>query len=210
MLHSGPFALERCMQYRLRRSSGRERCATATRRSEPVSPICLASTTGSSIPQKSLHRGQRDVKGEGWHRGILCIDDDPVVLSLECALLTAAGFSVIPSGNGVDAVRQFCTELPDAVILGSSLSGTTGAALATRMRRMEEEIPLILNSGTLPVPAREGTLFDRVLPKGVAPGLLVHVLCEIFQLSDNDHLASSSQLGIDDAPRHRDAIDERG
>lgn len=173
-----------------------------------MTPICLDKKTGSSSPETSAHL--HDAEKRGWRRRvILCVDDDPVVLSLQSALLTAAGFSVITSKNGSEALDLFSAELPDAVVLDYALPGTAGPGLAAQMRRIAEDVPLILNSGFIEVPPSEAALFDRVLPKGLAPGLLVQVLCEIFPLRGSDP-ASTAESIDSPPPAHDSAAENRG
>ncbi len=126
---------------------------------------------------------------------ILCVDDDPVVLDLQRAVLKMAGFSVKTAGDSREALLEFRRQVPDSVVLDYEMPGTTGAALAAQLRRISPEVPLILKSGWIAVPDHELSLFDRILPKGLAAGLLVHVLRELLSISD----ASRSSAGADPA-----------
>lgn len=148
-----------------------------------MTPICLANATGLSKPGKTARRSHQDAEQRGvGRRKILCVDDDPVVLSLQRALLEAAGFSVITARDASEAIRGFSVELPDAVVIDYSICGTNGAALAKQLRRIDENVPLILNSGSMEIPVQDSTLFDRLLPKGLAASSLVNVLREMFSL----------------------------
>ncbi|HVT98065.1 MAG TPA: response regulator, partial [Acidobacteriaceae bacterium] len=146
-----------------------------------MTQICLESI-GSYALEETAQRRQQDAEDQRRRRRILCVDDDPVVLSLQRALLESAGFSVITARDGKEGLRRFSAEFPDAAVLDYAMPGMNGAALAAQMRRIAEDVPLILNSGSVTVSAEEARLFERVLSKGLAPGLLVRVLREIFPL----------------------------
>jgi CheY-like chemotaxis protein len=176
-----------------------------------VTPICLAEPTGSSALGTTAQHRQQDAEDPGRRRRILCVDDDPVVLSLQRALLESAGFSVITARDGEEGLRRFSAEFPDAVVLDYAMPGMNGAALAVQMRRIAEDVPLILNSGSLTVSAEEARLFERVLSKGLAPGMLVRVLREIFPpLSAGARMIASGFAEDDEGWRVRPATSEGG
>jgi CheY-like chemotaxis protein len=123
-----------------------------------------------------------DIKAR--RRIVLCVDDDPVVLSLQRFLLEAAGFAVLTASDSTEALRLFVFECPDAVVLDQAMPGIDGSAVAAKMRRLRAEVPLILNSGSAQIPATEAQLFDRLLLKGTAAQLLTGVLREMFPAPD--------------------------
>lgn len=152
-----------------------------------MTPICLVNATGSSALGTTAPGNQQGAAAEGQHRGvILCVDDDPVVLYLQRVLLVSAGFTVITAGNPAEALRAFGIRIPDAVVLDYEMPGISGAALAAQLRRLNRDVPLILNSGCMTVPAADAAMFDRILPKGLAASLLVRVLHEMFPLSHSE------------------------
>lgn len=170
------FVLERHMQHGLCRANARD---SPPGEEDPVNHFGAASARGSSVETAVTHGPDKE-RNCGRRRVILCVDDDPVVLYLQHALLKSAGFSVRCANNSSLALHEFCKSLPDAVVLDYEMPGTTGAALAARLRRICKEVPLLLSSGSMQVPDREAALFDRVLPKGLAPAMLIGVLSEMF------------------------------
>jgi CheY-like chemotaxis protein len=111
---------------------------------------------------------------------ILCVDDDPVILDLQRALLEAAGFAVITANSPRKALRVFSEKRPDAAVLDYAMPAMSGAGVAARMRQLCSAIPLILNTGSIEIPKKEAALFDHILSKGLAPILLLSVLRAIF------------------------------
>jgi CheY-like chemotaxis protein len=117
-------------------------------------------------------------------RIVLCVDDDPVVLCLERFLLEAAGFAVLTACDYEEALGAFKSGEPDVVVLDYAIRGTTGSALAVQMRRLRNDVPLILYSGSGEIPAKDCLLFDRILLKGTAAHSLIPVLREMFAPED--------------------------
>ncbi|HVT98925.1 MAG TPA: hypothetical protein VHE33_15575, partial [Acidobacteriaceae bacterium] len=68
----------------------------------------------------------------------------------------------------------------------------------------------ILNSGSVTVSAEEARLFERVLSKGLAPGLLVRVLREIFPLLGAGAPVVASGFAEDDEGWRVQPARERG
>lgn len=80
---------------------------------------------------------------------VLIVDDDPAV-RLVCAVnLTAAGLQVLEAADGLDALAQAQTGLPDLVLTDVTMPGLDGFELAEGLRRDEQtrRIPLIFLSG---------------------------------------------------------------
>lgn len=99
-----------------------------------------------------------DANIKARRRIVLCVDDDPVVLSLQRFLLEAGGFAVLTAADSTEALRTFIFEHSDAVVLDQAMPGMNGSAVAAEMRRLCREVPLILNSGSAQVsPKRRGS-----------------------------------------------------
>jgi CheY-like chemotaxis protein len=148
-----------------------------------MTPACASAET-RSLPGMMTSQNHQRKHDDRRPTTILCVDDDPVVLDLQRAVLKMAGFSVKIAGDSREALLEFRRQVPDSVVLDYEMPGTTGAALAAQLRRISPEVPLILNSGWITVPDHELSLFDRILPKGLAAGLLVQVLRELLSISD--------------------------
>lgn len=162
-----------------------------------MTPTCVTASSGeiAAVASPALKAPRRVEE----RKAILCVDDDPVVLSLQRALLEAAGFAVITACNSVRALEEFCHASPDAVVLDYEMPGTTGVALANRLRRIRSDVPLILSSGATTIPEQQAVLFARILPKGVTAALLVRVLREMFP-TRSDESASGAPLPVPLSP----------
>jgi len=78
---------------------------------------------------------------------ILCLENNEFYLRLRKAVLEQDGYSVI----GVSTAKDALATLRDApvcmVLADHMLRGTTGAALASEMKRIKADVPVVLYSG---------------------------------------------------------------
>ena len=78
---------------------------------------------------------------------VLIVDDDQSTREVYRDLLELAGFSIIESGDGVDALEQFKKHLPKVVFTGIDLPGSDGFTLITKIRESDLPQPnFIVNS----------------------------------------------------------------
>jgi CheY-like chemotaxis protein len=81
---------------------------------------------------------------------ILCLEDDESYLRLRKAVLEQNGYNVI----GVSAEKDALSTLREApvcmVLADHMLRGTTGTALAAKMKRIKPDVPVVLYSGKQP------------------------------------------------------------
>ncbi len=95
---------------------------------------------------------------------ILCIDDDPAILSYEKALLERSGYSVITAasaqqGLGLVTMYEFA-----AVLLDYSMPEMNGCDVAFEIKRVRPELGVILLSGS-EVPTYALALVDAFILK---------------------------------------------
>jgi CheY-like chemotaxis protein len=113
-------------------------------------------------------------------RAILCIDNDPNLLILRRCLLGKVGYDVLTASSGAEGLKIFSTGIADLVILDYAMPFMNGGVVAAQMRRIRGDIPLILQSGCSSIPDEDISLFDRFIPKGCSPSILLMALEEIF------------------------------
>jgi CheY-like chemotaxis protein len=81
---------------------------------------------------------------------ILCVEDEPIYLLLRTKVLEKNGYTVI----GVTSLAGALTALEEApvcaVIADHMLQGTTGTQVATEMKKIKPDVPIILFSGKVP------------------------------------------------------------
>lgn len=74
---------------------------------------------------------------------ILVIDDEPKIREVVKAYLVKAGFTVITTDNGLEAIRLTITEDPDLIILDLMLPGLSGEEVCQQIREFSQ-VPLIM------------------------------------------------------------------
>lgn len=81
--------------------------------------------------------------------GVLIVDDEQMVLELGQHLLRKSGYSVYLAEDGIDALvtmTKFLDDI-DIVLLDVMLPNMNGYDVATALRRVREDIPIVLCSG---------------------------------------------------------------
>lgn len=112
---------------------------------------------------------------EGQHV-ILCVDDEAVGLRIRKLLLERAGYRVLTAEDGASGLEIFATQPVDAVVLDYLMPGMHGGEVAAHMRKAKPEVPILLLSAYLGLPAEVTALVDIYMTKGEgAPVLLQNV-----------------------------------
>jgi CheY-like chemotaxis protein len=90
---------------------------------------------------------------EDWHADlpirplILCLENNEFYLRLRKAALEQDGYSVIGVSTAQDALATLRDAPVCMVLAGHMLRGATGAALASKMKRIKPDVPVVLYSG---------------------------------------------------------------
>ncbi len=100
---------------------------------------------------------------------ILCIDDEALGLQIRRAVLERAGFRVLTATDGLTGLSLFRTHLVDGVVLDYYMPEMDGGAVAQAMRHERPEIPIMLLSAYINLPAEVVALADVTLLKGEGP-----------------------------------------
>jgi CheY-like chemotaxis protein len=104
---------------------------------------------------------------------VLCVDDELVGLRVRKILLERAGYRVLTALNGAAGLEIFVSEPVEAVVLDYSMPGMHGGEVASRMRQAKPNIPILLLSAYIGLPAEVTSLVDLYMTKGEgAPVLL--------------------------------------
>lgn len=112
---------------------------------------------------------------------VLCVDDEPDALLLRRKLLEGAGYRVLTAGDGPEALKVFSTGVMDAAVLDYTMPGMNGGEVAAKMRFLNPAVPLMLHSGSGVIPQETEELFDRVVPKGGFPKLLLAAIEQVLE-----------------------------
>lgn len=83
---------------------------------------------------------------------ILCIDDHESGLGVRKLLLEDEGYEVLTATDGRHGLELFRSQSVDAVILDYRMPEMCGDVVASRMKRIKPDIPILLLSGYCALP----------------------------------------------------------
>jgi len=129
---------------------------------------------------------------------ILCVDDEPNVLTPLEIMLQRRGFRVVTAKDGLSAIDLFRQVKFDAVILDYSMPGMTGGEAAQVLRGENKTVPIILHTGYKDL---DDPLLSNVtctLPKG-SLSFLVTKLNDLLQIHDTLVEAAQGEPATDQA-----------
>lgn len=106
-------------------------------------------------------------------RLVLCVDDERVGLHVRKLLLERSGYSVLTANDGTTGLTLFKQNPVDAVVLDYAMPGMHGGEVAARMREEKPDVPILLLSAYVGLPADVTGLVNVYMTKGEgAPALL--------------------------------------
>ena len=94
--------------------------------------------------------GETLTRAQSSQPTILCVEDNKAYLRLRKAVLEREGYLVLTASTGSEALSILRRESVCLVLSDHMLRGTTGVALAARMKKMKPHIPVVLYSGLAP------------------------------------------------------------
>src|SRR5579884_2008103 len=115
---------------------------------------------------------------------ILCVDDEPSIVTLKCTILEAAGHEATPSTSAEDAIQKLEHNSYDAVVTDWRL-GTANGRAVLQAAKTNSTMPVVVVSGYVseafqaPEP-----LADLYLEKPINPEELVTIVNELLKIGD--------------------------
>jgi DNA-binding response OmpR family regulator len=115
---------------------------------------------------------------------ILCVDDEPHVVTLKCAILEAAGHNVTASTSAKDAIDKLQRDTYDAVVTDWRLGDANGRAVV-QAAKSHSSMPVVVVSGYVAEAFQAAEpLADLYLEKPVNPEELVTIVNELLKTTD--------------------------
>jgi two-component system response regulator MprA len=74
----------------------------------------------------------------------LVVDNDPELREVLCHVLTLAGYEVVSTAGGHQAIAIAAECVPDAILLERNLPDIDGLAVCRRLRRLENHVPILM------------------------------------------------------------------
>ena len=121
---------------------------------------------------------------EAFMARILCVDDEPHVVTLKCAILEAAGHTVTASTSARDAMEKLQNNTYDAVVTDWRLGDANGRAVVQAAKN-NSSMPVVVVSGYVAEAFQAAEpLADLYLEKPVNPEELVTIVNELLKSSE--------------------------
>jgi CheY-like chemotaxis protein len=109
---------------------------------------------------------------------ILCIEDDPIYLTLRKGVLEKEGYNVIGVTSAAEALKALREAPVCCTIADHMLQGQTGTQLAQEMKAIKSDVPVILFSGTNPA-TLQGT--DVFVNKGETTARFLEIVRDVVE-----------------------------
>jgi DNA-binding response OmpR family regulator len=115
---------------------------------------------------------------------ILCVDDEPNIVKMKCAILEAAGHTVTPCTSAQAAIEKLGVENYDAVVTDWRLGDANGRAVV-QAAKDHANVPVVVVSGYVNDAFQAAEpLADLYLEKPVNPEELVTIVNELLRTGE--------------------------
>ncbi len=115
---------------------------------------------------------------------ILCVDDEPNVVKMKCAILEAAGHDVTPATSAHEALDKLRQASYDAVVTDWRLGDANGRAVVEAAKD-HTNVPVVVVSGYVNDAFQAAEpLADLYLEKPVNPEELVTIVNELLKIGE--------------------------
>lgn len=115
---------------------------------------------------------------------ILCVDDEPHIVSLKCTILEAAGHQATAATSAQDAIDKLEHNVYDAVVTDWRLGDANGRAIVQAAKN-HSTMPVVVVSGYVAEAFQAAEpLADLYLEKPVNPEELVTIVNELLKTSE--------------------------
>lgn len=119
---------------------------------------------------------------------ILCVDDEPVGLTVRKLLLERRGYNVETASSGMLAIDIFKVRPFDLVLLDYYMPSMNGAEVARVMRQIRPEARIVMLSAYVSLPEEALKDVDASITKGIHPEALLDSIRQLISFSQSgDH-----------------------
>lgn len=125
---------------------------------------------------------------------ILCVDDEPHVVTLKCAILEAAGHEATASTSAHDALEKLKHNHYDAIVTDWRLGDASGRAIVQAAKN-HAAMPVVVVSGYVAEAFQAAEpLADLYLEKPVNPEELVTIVNELLKTAEKSAAEGPKQV----------------
>jgi CheY-like chemotaxis protein len=140
---------------------------------------------------------------------VLCVDDEPSILTLRKMLLEAAGYSVLTASSGKEAMNIFNQRTVDAAVVDYSMPEMDGGTVSALMKQQRPRMPVIMLSAYSGARDDVHKVVDAFIEKGGDPDDLLAKLESLIKVRSHSHpeLKGNCIIGLDSSQRFVDCSD---
>ncbi len=117
---------------------------------------------------------------------VLCVDDEVVGLQVRKLILERSGYRVLTAPDGPSGLLLFDDHPVEAVVLDYSMPGMNGGEVAARMRSAKPDVPIVLLSAYMGLPAEVTDLVNIYMTKGQGAPVLIKNLKALLEPAGAD------------------------
>jgi CheY-like chemotaxis protein len=125
---------------------------------------------------------------------ILCIDDNDGVLSYHKALLERRGYEVLTAASARQGLRLAEVASVAAVIVDYHMPEMNGHEVATKIKRIRPQVPIVMVSSDRTVPEHALDAVDAFVSKDEVASRLLSVLNRVCRESSSSLPASDRSI----------------
>lgn len=140
---------------------------------------------------------------------VLVVDDERAVRESLDRALRLSGYEVALATDGLDALRAVVNDRPDAMVLDVAMPGPDGLAVARRLRREGNDLPILMLTARDAVDDRVAGLDAGADDYLVKPFALPELLARLRALLRRATGADADVLLVDDLAMDRAALEVR-
>jgi len=123
--------------------------------------------------------GRADMFNYPGRKTILCIDDDDGMLGYQRALLERRGYKVLTAASARQGLQIAAACAIAAVIVDYHMPEMNGHEVATEIKRLMPQVPIVMLSSDEDIPENVLQVVDAFVSKNDAPGRLLPVITRI-------------------------------
>jgi DNA-binding NtrC family response regulator len=132
---------------------------------------------------------------------ILCIDDDDSILGYQRALLERRGFAVVTAASARQGLEIAIACAVAAVVLDYHMPEMNGHEVATEIKRLRPQLPIVMVSSDEWIPEHTLKMVDAFVSKNEAHSCLVPAITHIC--GENSPTANLFQLATEEEEKDR-------
>jgi len=107
---------------------------------------------------------------------LLCIDDEPTVLTMRKLVLETHGYKVLLAQSGPEGLKLLEREHVHTVIVDYKMPQMNGDEVAARIRALKPSVPIIMLSAYIDLTKEQLKDVDAYLTKGESPDVLLRTI----------------------------------